>query len=502
MDKTYQKFLRSGVDLAPIGVERREDNTPYFCTPQGASIFGWAGVDGIHFCFIRGFGDMVFAVSPMNSAPNYVHPVAQDYRDFLRLLLACTDAAALEQAWMWDEARFDAFLRENPLTQEQQECLSQMAEKMSLTPTEHPWGYLKDLQASFDYSRIKYTEEYDETVAERPHQEWKVYFEGGFWHGHGRDHAGTEIRLDKRLDWAGYHWILPAAYSCGKGLVMDFCMRVEAEEIRRFMKKWNLTSENDLYENFTYEQQLQIDSENPLCFDFVPQIELNGKILQFSQGSAVSFNPCLPEEVADQSEAKSAIKYYGLDSSYGWVIYRNSFPWAGKRHTSIQSLSLTMERSPHRVIGAHFRVHAPGDVVTFSHPVSGTEYTLTVQELEQQSISTERFDTNHWTYPTCITVMSYTISPEPDDSLMIRECAEGDRPIEKVPDTDPGISETQSVGIIGGADGPIAVMAVSTLRNIYHTASSSLRFEPAKEDIEWCVEFYIKQIENGQFSLL
>lgn len=49
MDKTFQKFLRSGIDLSPVGVERREDNNPYFCTPKGASIFGWAGVDGIPF---------------------------------------------------------------------------------------------------------------------------------------------------------------------------------------------------------------------------------------------------------------------------------------------------------------------------------------------------------------------------------------------------------------------------------------------------------------------
>ena len=32
MDKVFQKFLRSGIDLSPVGVERREDNNPYFCT--------------------------------------------------------------------------------------------------------------------------------------------------------------------------------------------------------------------------------------------------------------------------------------------------------------------------------------------------------------------------------------------------------------------------------------------------------------------------------------
>lgn len=59
MDKVFQKFLRSGIELSVVGVECREDNNPYFCTPKGASIFGWAGVDGIHFCFVRGFGSIL-----------------------------------------------------------------------------------------------------------------------------------------------------------------------------------------------------------------------------------------------------------------------------------------------------------------------------------------------------------------------------------------------------------------------------------------------------------
>ena len=115
----YQKFLRKNIDLSPLSVMRREDNDPYFCTPKGASIFGWAGVDGIHFCFVRGFGETVFAVSPMNGGKDCVHVIARDFSDFLRLLLATGDSAALEQAWQWDEAQFDAFLAENPLTDEQ-----------------------------------------------------------------------------------------------------------------------------------------------------------------------------------------------------------------------------------------------------------------------------------------------------------------------------------------------------------------------------------------------
>lgn len=36
MDRTFQKFLQSKIDLSSVGVEFREDNAPYFCTPKGA----------------------------------------------------------------------------------------------------------------------------------------------------------------------------------------------------------------------------------------------------------------------------------------------------------------------------------------------------------------------------------------------------------------------------------------------------------------------------------
>ena len=339
MDRTFQKFLQSKIDLSSVGVEFREDNAPYFCTPKGASIFGWAGVDGIHFCFIRGFGSMVFAISPMNSAPNFVHPLAKNFADFLRLLLACGDVAALEQAWMWDEAQFEAFLQDNPPPKEQQRTLSGLAEKMKLKSMEQPWEYIKELQTSFDYSKIKYTEDYYDTDmnldAEPTIPEWKVYFEGNFWGHSGKDRAGTEIRLNKQFEWAGHHWVIPAAYSCSKGLVMDLCMCTPAEDIRKFMKKWDLHPENDSCIYFTQEQQMQIDLDNPLCLDFIPRLELNGKIIQTSHGCSVVFNPCLPDGMINETEAKWALEHYDLDISYGWMIFRAAFPWASKRRPEI-----------------------------------------------------------------------------------------------------------------------------------------------------------------------
>ena len=509
MDKTFEKFLRREIDLAAVGAVRRTDNTPYFCTPKGASIFGWAGVDGIHFCFIRGFGGTVFAVSPMNTPPNFVHPLARSFEDFLRLLLACGDTAALEQAWMWDEEQFDAFLRENPPTPEQRDVLSQIAERLGLTPMERPWAYLREVQSSFDYGKIKYTEDYYDLVPEPAAApappEWKVTFDGGFWDHTGRARAGRELPLGKELTWAGRLWLIPAAYLCSKGLVLDLCQRVEPEDIRAFMEKWDLGPENDSFEHFTQEQRMWMDLENPLRMDFCPRVEVNGKSMRFSHGSAVTFNPCVPEGFTNELEAKWAVEHYGLDASQGWVIYRYSFPWPWKRRPQIKSLSLTMEQHPDRVPGPRFQVHQPGDAFVFTHPVTGLKYTLTVRELERRTLPAGTFGAGGFVYPTNTVAMSYTLSPEPEESIYVSDCDEGDRP-RRVEPAGPFSPDAQGfaavIGAIGGADGPLAVTIGGISQGKLRAAYASLHFEPVEKDVEWRVEFAVKRFGDASFALL
>ncbi len=509
MDKTFQKFLSLGIDLAPVGIERREDNAPYFCTPKGASIFGWAGVDGIHFCFIRGFGGMVFSVSPMNIPPNYVHPLANDFADFLRLLLACGDEAALEQAWMWEEAQFEDFLRKNPSTQEQKQVLSELSEKLHLTPMDRPWKYIKDLQSAFDYSRIQYTEDfYDIDMnpsAEPSPPEWKVYFGGNFWGHHGKDHAGTEIRLGKQFDWADRHWVIPAAYACGKGLVLDLCMRVEPEEIRSFMDKWDLNPENDFCKNFSGEQKMKMEYENPLSFDFSPSLKLNGKPLRSSHGCSVCFNPSLPEGDSVELEAKWAVDHYELDTSFGWVVRRCAFPWGTKSRPQIKSLSLTMDQCPNRLPGPHFKIKGAGDLFVFTHPHSGTEYTLTVQELERQTMQSKAFRSDRRLYPTHLVAMRYTISPESAERMSVCDCADSDQPLEIDSEEKPlyhpaAKNDVAVLGIIGGADGPTVMILGEERIEKSFVACSSLHFDPV-EDVEWRVDFIVKQFEDETFAL-
>ena len=60
----YQRFQKLNIDHSVIGLDQNISGVNYFCTPIGAEVIAEAGVDGIQYCFIKGFGEMIFAISP------------------------------------------------------------------------------------------------------------------------------------------------------------------------------------------------------------------------------------------------------------------------------------------------------------------------------------------------------------------------------------------------------------------------------------------------------
>lgn len=500
MATIYERYLKLNIDGSQFGFGPGEESC-CFCTPKSGKIIGWAGVDGIHYCFVRGFGETVFAVSPMNTPGNYVHPVARNFRDFLRLLLACGDTAALEQAWGWQQAQFDTFLHDNPLTAEQQAALDIVEKKLLLAPMEQPFAYIKELQAEFAYSRLKYREDYYDWVpAERKIPEWKVYFDGNFWGHHGRERAGKEISLHKQFVWAHEVWHIPAIYTCSQGLIVDFCVQVPAERIRSFMEKQNLSLENN-DSDFTAEQRTQIRAENPLNINIITEVVLNGTVLSTSHSCGVSWNPCFPED--NGLESRSVIRHYGLDPASGWAIRRAAFPWKTKRKPQIKSLSVTLRQEPVAMPGPHFHVSAPGEPIEFTHPTTGLEQTLTVQEYEQREIPPEHFADQNQEFPTHYTVMSYTLSPDlPDNAFSVTDCVDSDHPRQKhINPNEPQAVSSIFVAIIGGADGPTAINFGGSGQGKLRTACSALHFEPV-DVVEWRMVFYEKRREDVSVELI
>ena len=158
----YAAYINGLIDLSPFGLEPCPGAEHYFCTPVGAEIFCRPGVDGIHYCTVEGCGGTVFAVSPMNLPGEYVHPVAGSFDDFLRLLMACGDNAAIEQCWQWSREQFLDFLSSQGLPDCAAAAVKELSGQTCLEPMGDPYGYIWNLQEGFDYNRLRFSPDYYE----------------------------------------------------------------------------------------------------------------------------------------------------------------------------------------------------------------------------------------------------------------------------------------------------------------------------------------------------
>ena len=156
----YKQFMDLGLDLSLLCLEQCDNQPEYFCYPIGAQPIGYEG--SIMYCFLGGYAEMVFAVNPETCADIFVYPLAKDFVDFLRLILACGTANPAEQiVWMTKE-RFEQHVREEAAIRSVEliKTLERIAQEFDLEPMEDPYEYVKALQKEFDDSMIRYTDEY------------------------------------------------------------------------------------------------------------------------------------------------------------------------------------------------------------------------------------------------------------------------------------------------------------------------------------------------------
>lgn len=494
----YKKYLRLKPDLSPLDILPIGTNdTAYFCTPKGYSLIGRAGVDGIHYCFVRGFGDMVFIVSPSNGPGEYVHPVSDTFEDFLRLVLACGGCAAVEQAWQWDEKTFAQFLADYPPDEEQRAAMEHLAKTMGLTPMEEPYQYMRAIQDNFDYKKLKCNKKYEEYIKEGEgfpaDLPWQVFFE----EHHSRDLPGVEICTEKEFRWGERDFRIPAVYLCEKGLVIDFCMRAPYERVEEFQARWNEMEQNEAVD-FTPELRRELSRENPMNLDFRPEVLVNGRTTRWCRGSSRLWIPNCPEYC--EKEARDAVLHHGLDMHACWRINRCWFPWTTKKRPVLKKLSVRLEQEPVEYLGTHFTVSQEGDTVELVHPVTGEKCVLQVVEYRPETMDHAVICDGKYEVPRCFWSMGYTLEPPiPPENFYVQDCAEGEalRPVfvEKEDET------ASAIAIIGGVDGPVAFCTGNDTSSEVRTVLSAAHYEPV-EQVEWRTVFRMKELEDIQVELI
>lgn len=169
MATIYEKYLTLPVDKSLLCLEQGEITAPYFCYPVNAEPIGFEGC--IMYCFLPEYGEMVFACNPESCAELNIYPLATNFEDFIRLILACGTANPVEQIVWMDKSQFEKHLasEENILTDEQRAAVQQLSQELALLPMDNPFEYVKSIQENFDGSQIQYSDEYYEiTGIENP----------------------------------------------------------------------------------------------------------------------------------------------------------------------------------------------------------------------------------------------------------------------------------------------------------------------------------------------
>lgn len=491
------KEISEKIDLSPLGLEPADDAIRYYCTPVDAHIFARAGVDGIHYVTIPAYGEIVFCVDPSGCHMPEVFPLAEDFDDLWKLLLTCGDMTNLVDAdSVCDEVEFTTNVEAALMEEEVQSTLKRLAQVTGQKeiPIEDAYRALTIIKSGIDCSNIQYSDEYWELHGEVPTipDRWEVYFHGSFWGHDGMEQPCEELPFHTEFDWAGKHWRVPAAYVSKEGLVLDLCMAVEAEEMLAFIDKWNgICEENDLWDQYEAEMQ----AENPLQLEFFPVPAVNGVECQGYGSCGIPWTPSLPEEERDDSpEADYVAEHYGLDPQRCWMIHRFSFPWGeGGRPREVESLSVRMTTEELRLPGGVLECHQGESVFQVQHPVTGTLHTLTVTDCHAESVDLpEMYDMD---FPNQLYVLTCAMDPKPEPgSWYLQSVTQSDEPRSR---WQTEADNSCSFGIIGGADGPTAILTEAPGRCF----PSSLHFD-LPEEMVWQLVWRWRLIEEKTFPFL
>lgn len=132
-------------------------------------------------------------------------------------------------------------------------------------------------------------------------------------------------------------------------------------------------------------------------------------------------------------------KQNGQSTIMGWIVlmagsYAETY-FLGEPSITLKSINFSYNGAATRTSSRlTFQSSRTRRFIYVSHPVSGITHTLTVQEIEQQTVPQNSFGSDRWIYPTHYIAMSYTLTPEPMENISVFDCDEGDRPIEVTPD--------------------------------------------------------------------
>lgn len=172
MEKITDVFSKIKVDLSDVGLIRDPSFPHYFCTPLNAIIFASIGVDSIHFCIIPDENDWtlkrspVYVISPM-MPDHYVEAIAENFNDFISLVVSLKNAAFLECISYFEREKFLKEIQYDPNDSfEIETAISALTNTFPTKNIDDVYGYVRQVQANMELAKLQFSEEYYELIGQ------------------------------------------------------------------------------------------------------------------------------------------------------------------------------------------------------------------------------------------------------------------------------------------------------------------------------------------------
>lgn len=318
-----------------------------------------------------------------------------------------------------------------------------------------------------------------------------VYFASNFWDDRKNEKPLKMIPVNKEFQWEELYGRIPALYIGDKGVAVDVCIRIPAEKVEAFLRKWN---QERRLSALTDEEYEELESDNPLHFYFNMDITINGEKMTESAGCSTVWHPLELEKENIGCETEMLMKEYGCDRDDAWIFWRWTAHFNEEKTVVPKTVTFDFRTMAVPFTAGHFETEEgfKERELEIKNPYTGEDYKLTLYGCEPETMEKDTLSKlrRGWVFPAQYQILSYSISPEPfQGRFQILDCAKSDAPKE-IKRNEEGSHCT--VSTIGGTSGASAVFFAGKSRDIQkRTAMSSPHFEKA-DKIRWRAVFYEK----------
>ncbi len=333
-----------------------------------------------------------------------------------------------------------------------------------------------------------------------------VYFSGCFCGKEKGERKGKLLPGSWRFEWADRNWSIPGIYRFGQGFVIDLIREMDEAAVQDFFNRY---PDFGRAENLSQEKRLALQAENPFDSFCGFSAEVNGRTCRDWQGQSTYWVPFLnqirqqkEEELASiagekplpqpPSPEQQLLEEYGFDWNKCWQINRYRFRWPTKNPPrKLKTLRLIFRNlDRYYPIGKHFELSVGEEEkqVEFIHPLTGRRHKLILVGSQPLTLPENSFGQRdgEYDFPRETVQMEFTVLPPLPEghSLTILDTKEGDKPIKRQ-SRNYGLLLPQascSVGIIGGASGPVALDSDLQIKTVF----GSMWFKPQKK-VQWSI---------------